>query len=52
MWTALKEVHEKQSLTTSISIMKRLCKLQMDENEDVEKHIDIIWELIQQLKYI
>lgn len=50
MWTALKEVHERQSLTTSISIMKRLCKLQMDEYDDVEKHIDIIWELIQQLR--
>lgn len=49
MWFALKEIHERETITSQITTMKKLCKLQMSENEDVETHLNVISELIQQL---
>lgn len=44
LWEALKIVHERETVNSQITIMKKLCRLQMDEKDDLEKHINLISE--------
>lgn len=46
----MKQAHEQETMTREITLMKRLCRLQMKENENLETHINLICELVQQLR--
>lgn len=45
VWTLLKSYHEKTSLTSRVSLLKKLCGLNMAEGADVEKHLFELEEL-------
>lgn len=49
VWELLKKYHEKTSLTSRVSLLKRLCSLNMAEGADVEKHLFDLEELYDRL---
>lgn len=48
-WTILKNRHEKPTLTNKISLLKRICGLQMHEDDEMEEHINKMTNLVEQL---
>lgn len=48
-WDALKGHHEKSTLTNKIYILKRLCRIQLKEGGNMEDHINIILDLVNDL---
>lgn len=39
-WNALKEYHEKATLTTEVMILKQLCQLKYTEDRNMEHHLN------------
>lgn len=48
-WNALKEVHERNTLGNKINIMRRICRIRMEENSDMELHVAEMTNLFQKL---
>lgn len=48
-WNALKEIHEKCTLTNRISIYKRIALTRMQENQNIEDHLNTMIGLFQKL---
>jgi hypothetical protein len=48
-WNALKQYHEKSTLSNKVSLLKRLCALRLAEGGDMEKHLTLLEDLIEQL---
>lgn len=48
-WNALKNCHEKATLTNKIYILKRLCRIQLKEGGNMEDHINIILDMVNNL---
>lgn len=48
-WNALKEVHERDTLGNKINIMRRICRLRMEEGADMELHVAEMTNLFQKL---
>ncbi|KAK2577939.1 hypothetical protein KPH14_011325, partial [Odynerus spinipes] len=51
-WTALKEYHQKSSLSSKVFLLKRLCRLTLEENGNVEEHLNLMAEIEAQLSAI
>ena len=49
-WKALKNHHEKSTLTNKIFLLKRLCRMQMPTNGNMEEHINFLLDLVGQLE--
>lgn len=50
-WNALKTYHEKSTLTNKIFLLKRICRMQMSTNGNMEEHVNSMLDLVNQLKY-
>lgn len=48
-WNALKEVHERDTLSNKINIMRRICRTKMEEGTDMELHVAEMTNLFQKL---
>lgn len=48
-WDALKNYHEKGTLSNKVSLMRRICSLKMDEEGNMESHISELTNLFQRL---
>lgn len=48
-WSALKEYHEKNTLSNKVSLMRRICSSKMDEKGSMESHISELTNLFQKL---
>lgn len=51
-WNALKEHHEKHTLSNKVHIMRKICNLKLEENGNVQKHVNQMMELFQKLSDI
>lgn len=49
MWDALKQHHEKSTLSNKVILMRRICNARMGEDGDMEQHIDEMTGLFQRL---
>ena len=49
MWTALKQYHEKSTLSNKVSLLRKLCALKLAETGDMESHLAQMEDLIDQL---
>lgn len=52
VWTALKTHHEKSTLTNKIFLLKRLCRMQMPTNGNMEEHVNNMLDLVNQLEVL
>lgn len=48
-WTRIKDFHEKTTMTSRVSILRRICSLNMAEGGDVEQHLVDLEELFDRL---
>lgn len=48
-WEALKAYHEKATLTSKVFILKKLCRMNLSEDGNVETHIESMMDLVQEL---
>ncbi len=48
-WNALKNHHEKSTLSNKVILMRKICDAKMEENGDMEAHIDDLTGLFQRL---
>ncbi|XP_066139155.1 uncharacterized protein [Euwallacea fornicatus] len=48
-WEALKDYHQKASLSSMVFLLKRICRLSLEENGDMEAHISLFLELLNKL---
>jgi len=48
-WTALKRYHEKSTLSSKVSLLKKICGLKLAEYGDMEIHLAQMEDLIEQL---
>lgn len=48
-WNNLKQYHEKSTLTNKVFLLKRLCRMNMPENGNMEEHVRNLMEIIDQL---
>lgn len=48
-WSALKQYHEKSTLSNKVSLLKRLCTLKLTEGGNMETHLTQMDDLIDQL---
>lgn len=42
MWTALREYHQKSTLSTKVRLLRRLCRTTMPEGGDMQSHINVM----------
>lgn len=49
-WNALNKHHEKPGLTNKIFLLKRLCRMQMPTNGNMEEHVNSLLDLVNQLE--
>lgn len=49
MWTVLKEHHERDTLGNKVSLMRKICRMKMPENGNVESHLNEMANLFQKL---
>jgi len=49
MWDSLKDYHEKSTLSNKVILMRRICGSRMEEDGDMEQHIDEMTGLFQRL---
>lgn len=52
VWKTLRDYHQKGTLTNKVSILKMICRLQLNENESMEKHLYKLDELFQRFANI
>lgn len=48
-WDRIKQFHEKTTMTSRVSVLRRICSLNMPEGGDVEKHLVELEELFDRL---
>lgn len=48
-WYALKEYHEKDTMTNKVCIIRRICNTRLDDGGDMEQHLVAFTELFQRL---
>ena len=51
-WNALKNHHEKHTLSNKVHLIRSICKLKLEENGNVEQHMNRMDELFQKLRDI
>ena len=51
-WDALKQIHEKSSLSGKVSLLRRLCQLKMQEDGNLETHLNTFFEICDRLDEI
>ena len=51
-WDALKQIHEKSSLSGKVSLLRRLCQLKMQEEGNLETHLNTFFEICDRLDEI
>lgn len=49
VWESLKTYHEKPNMTSRVSLLKRLCSINLAEGGDMEKHLVVLDELFERL---
>ena len=49
-WENLKKYYEQLSLNTCVFVMKTICKIQLQDDERMEAHINEMMRLFEQLK--
>lgn len=49
VWNALKDFHQKSSMTSIVLLLKSVCRAQLHENGDMEAHITFMQETINKL---
>lgn len=49
-WKALKKHHEKHTLTNKVHLIRSICNLKLEENGNVEQHMNRMDELFQKLR--
>lgn len=49
VWESLKTYHEKPNMTSRVSLLKRLCSINLIEGGDMEKHLVVLDELFERL---
>lgn len=49
-WNALKKHHEKHTLSNKVHLIRSICSLKLEENGNVEKHMNQMDELFQKLR--
>lgn len=49
MWECLRKQYEKPNLTNKVFLLKRLCRMNLQEGGNMEKHINEVLDIIQQL---
>lgn len=52
MWIALKQHHEKDTLSKKVSLMRKICRTKMPENGSMKTHLNELTNLFQQLNDI
>lgn len=52
MWDALKQHHEKNTLSNKVSLMRKICRTKMPENGSMEAHLNELTNLFQKLNDI
>ncbi|EDM69368.1 hypothetical protein RAZWK3B_08261, partial [Roseobacter sp. AzwK-3b] len=48
-WEKLREYHEKTTVTSRVSLLKKLCNLNLGENGDMDRHLMQVDELFDRL---
>lgn len=48
-WLALKKNHEKSSLSNKVSMLKKLCRMQLKEDQTMESHINNMLDAVDRL---
>lgn len=48
-WHALRQYHEKSTLSNKVATLKKLCRLKLNENSDMEQHLTYMTDLVDQL---
>lgn len=48
-WENLEKVHVKRTLSTKVSLMRKICRLRLDHNGDMEAHIATLSDLVEKL---
>lgn len=48
-WENLEKFHVKKTLTTKVSVMRKICRLRLEKNGDMEAHISTLTELFEKL---
>lgn len=46
-WDSLRRYHEQQTVTNRVFILKRLCRMRLEENGDMEIHVNEMYQLFQ-----
>ncbi|XP_055522786.1 uncharacterized protein LOC129716966 [Wyeomyia smithii] len=49
IWDTLRDHHQKTSLTSKVSILKRICNLTYSDGDDMERHLHEMEDLFQRL---
>lgn len=48
-WNALENFHVKKTLTTKVSVMRKICSLRLEKHGDMEAHVSKLAELFEKL---
>lgn len=48
-WNSLRDIHQKGSLSTKVFLLKRICRLTLEEGGNMELHINLMMELVDKL---
>ncbi|XP_062537717.1 uncharacterized protein LOC134206054 [Armigeres subalbatus] len=48
-WDNLREYHEKNTVTSRVSLLKKLCSLNLQEGSDLENHLMVLDDLFDRL---
>lgn len=49
MWNNLKEIHQKNTIVNKVTIMRQICSTKLEENGNVENHINTMATLFGKL---
>lgn len=49
-WKALKDHHEKNTLSNKVTLMRRICSTKLEEGDAIEEHLSVLSNLFQQLE--
>ena len=52
MWIRLEEMYIRKSMSNKLNLKKQLCKLEMEEGQDLNKHINVFKAIVHDLERI
>lgn len=52
MWDVLKRLHERSSLNSKLFLLRKLYKMRLGREQDMQEHINAMLEVIAQLRSI